>query len=59
MSALRISTDKSELDVDMIHAFLRDQTPWARGMPGHAGARGRLALLRRLRTDARWPSRGW
>ncbi|MBR8653051.1 GNAT family N-acetyltransferase [Achromobacter sp. Marseille-Q0513] len=64
MSALRISTDKSELDVDMIHAFLRDQTPWARGIPRDtleralAGSRcygayldGRQVAFARLVTD--------
>lgn len=31
--ALRISTDRRELDVDTIHAFLRDHAPWALGIP--------------------------
>lgn len=32
---LRISTDKRELDVDVIHAFLRDQAPWSLGIARH------------------------
>jgi GNAT superfamily N-acetyltransferase len=31
--ALRVSSDKRELDVDMIHTFLSEQAPWAKGMP--------------------------
>ncbi|GLU31357.1 GNAT family N-acetyltransferase [Trinickia caryophylli] len=31
--ALRISEDKSELDIELIHTFLRDHAPWARGIP--------------------------
>ncbi|WP_027210834.1 GNAT family N-acetyltransferase [Burkholderia sp. WSM2232] len=30
---LKISSDNSELDLDMVHAFLSQQTPWAKGMP--------------------------
>ncbi|WP_431266608.1 GNAT family N-acetyltransferase [Roseateles chitinivorans] len=30
---LRVSTDKTELEVDMIHAFLADESSWARGIP--------------------------
>jgi GNAT superfamily N-acetyltransferase len=30
---LRISSDKNELDVEMIYAFLSQETPWAKGMP--------------------------
>lgn len=30
---LRISSDKDELDLDMVHAFLSQETPWAKGMP--------------------------
>jgi GNAT superfamily N-acetyltransferase len=33
MSALRISTDKAELDVPLIHGFLAEQSTWAKGMP--------------------------
>lgn len=29
---LRISTDKRELDLDAIHAFLRDEAPWSKGI---------------------------
>ena len=32
MSALRISTDPAELDVDMIHRFLSKESYWAVGM---------------------------
>jgi GNAT superfamily N-acetyltransferase len=28
-----ISSDKGELDIDMIHAFLRDQAYWSKGIP--------------------------
>ncbi|MGN4067982.1 GNAT family N-acetyltransferase [Burkholderia gladioli] len=31
--ALRISSDKRELDVDAIHAFLHDHAPWSLGIP--------------------------
>lgn len=30
---LRISTDKSELDIALIHSFLSEQSTWARGIP--------------------------
>jgi GNAT superfamily N-acetyltransferase len=30
---LRISSDKQELDVDLIHAFLRDHAYWSKGIP--------------------------
>jgi GNAT superfamily N-acetyltransferase len=30
---LRISTDKSELDVPLIHQFLSEQSYWAKGIP--------------------------
>lgn len=33
MSALRISTDKAELDVALIHRFLSEQSGWAKGIP--------------------------
>jgi GNAT superfamily N-acetyltransferase len=29
---LRVSSDKRELDVDMIHTFLSQQAPWAKGI---------------------------
>jgi GNAT superfamily N-acetyltransferase len=29
---LQFSTDKARLDVPMIHAFLRDEAPWAKGI---------------------------
>jgi N-acetylglutamate synthase-like GNAT family acetyltransferase len=32
---LRVSTDKSELDVSLIHSFLAGQSTWARGIPRH------------------------
>ena len=32
MSALRISTDRAELDVALIHGFLAQQSTWARGI---------------------------
>lgn len=31
-AALRISSDKSELDIDVIHAFLRDHAAWSKGI---------------------------
>jgi len=31
-SELRFSSDKSELDIDLIHTFLRDETAWAKGI---------------------------
>lgn len=33
LSELKISSDKDELDVAMVHAFLSQETPWAKGMP--------------------------
>lgn len=30
---LTISSDKADLDIEMIHAFLSRQTAWAKGMP--------------------------
>jgi ribosomal protein S18 acetylase RimI-like enzyme len=30
---LQFSTDKTRLDLPMIHAFLRDEAPWAKGIP--------------------------
>ncbi|HZP66648.1 MAG TPA: GNAT family N-acetyltransferase [Rudaea sp.] len=33
MTALRISTDRAELDVELIHRFLSEQSSWARGIP--------------------------
>lgn len=32
---LHISTNKHELDLDMIHAFLHDQAPWSIGIARH------------------------
>lgn len=32
---LKISTDKAELDVSLIHGFLAEQSSWARGIPRH------------------------
>ncbi|MEQ4573803.1 MAG: GNAT family N-acetyltransferase [Gammaproteobacteria bacterium] len=33
MSRLRISTDKHELDVDLVHRFLSTEAYWSRGIP--------------------------
>ncbi|SFU70321.1 Acetyltransferase (GNAT) family protein [Polaromonas sp. YR568] len=33
MQTLRISTDKAELDVPLIHGFLAEQSTWAKGIP--------------------------
>ena len=33
MSAIAISTDKSLLDLDMIHAYLSEESYWAKGIP--------------------------
>jgi len=33
LSELEISSDKDKLDVAMVHAFLSQETPWAKGMP--------------------------
>ena len=32
IDALRISSDKSELDIGVIHAFLRDHAAWSKGI---------------------------
>ena len=32
-SDLRISSNKDELDIAMVHAFLSQETPWAKDMP--------------------------
>jgi GNAT superfamily N-acetyltransferase len=32
IDALHISSDKSELDIDVIHAFLRDHAAWSKGI---------------------------
>ena len=33
MTTLRISTDKAELDITLVHRFLAEQSSWARGLP--------------------------
>jgi GNAT superfamily N-acetyltransferase len=33
MIALRISTDPTELDIDLIHRFLSEDSAWAKGIP--------------------------
>lgn len=33
MDTLRISTDKHELDVDLVHRFLSTEAYWSRGIP--------------------------
>ncbi|MFC0682962.1 GNAT family N-acetyltransferase [Lysobacter korlensis] len=33
MEELRVSTDKRELDVDLIHRFLAEESTWAAGIP--------------------------
>lgn len=33
MKALRITTEKAELDIPSIHQFLSEQTTWAKGIP--------------------------
>jgi GNAT superfamily N-acetyltransferase len=33
MDALRISTDRGELDIDLIHRFLSEEAYWSRGIP--------------------------
>jgi GNAT superfamily N-acetyltransferase len=33
IGSLRISSDKKELDIDVIHAFLRDHAAWSKGIP--------------------------
>ena len=33
MEDFRISTEKAELDVQLIHQFLSEQTSWAKGIP--------------------------
>jgi GNAT superfamily N-acetyltransferase len=35
LDTLRISTDKHELDIDLIHTFLRDHAPWSLGIARH------------------------
>ncbi|MGH8782138.1 GNAT family N-acetyltransferase [Paraburkholderia sp.] len=32
-TALRISNDPRELDLDLVYTFLREETPWAKGLP--------------------------
>jgi GNAT superfamily N-acetyltransferase len=32
-TAIRISTDKEQLDVEMIHRFLSEESYWAKGIP--------------------------
>ncbi|WP_133650396.1 GNAT family N-acetyltransferase [Paraburkholderia flava] len=32
-AALRFSTDSGELDLDLVYTFLREETPWAKGLP--------------------------
>jgi GNAT superfamily N-acetyltransferase len=39
MSELRISTDKADLDLGLVHGFLSSQTYWARGIPQETVAR--------------------
>ena len=39
MSALRISTDKAELDLPLIHRFLSTQAYWSQGIPEETVAR--------------------
>jgi GNAT superfamily N-acetyltransferase len=33
LSELEISSDKDKLDIAMVHTFLSQETPWAKGMP--------------------------
>jgi GNAT superfamily N-acetyltransferase len=33
MQAFRVSTDKAELDIALIHQFLSEQSTWAKGIP--------------------------
>ena len=33
LSELEVSSDKDKLDVAIVHAFLSQETPWAKGMP--------------------------
>ena len=33
MSPFRISTDKAQLDVPLVHRFLSEQSSWAKGIP--------------------------
>ncbi|WP_436408029.1 GNAT family N-acetyltransferase [Burkholderia oklahomensis] len=62
--ALRFSTDKAELDIDAIYAFLRDEARWSKGIPRDVVERaiagslcfgayldGRLVGFARLVTD--------
>ena len=61
MDALRISTDKAELDLPLIHRFLSAEAYWCRGIPeetvaraidrslcfgGYAGSAGQVAFAR-------------
>ena len=39
MNALRISTDKQELDMDLIYHFLSTEAYWSRGIPRETVAR--------------------
>ncbi|MEJ5152428.1 GNAT family N-acetyltransferase [Comamonas sp. MYb396] len=39
MTNLRVSTDKSELNIPLIHQFLSTQTAWARNIPLHTLAK--------------------
>jgi len=40
MQELRISTDRNELDLAMIHRFLSEQSGWAKGIPLETLRRG-------------------
>ena len=35
MEEFRISTDKAELDIPLIHRFIAEESYWARGIPLH------------------------
>lgn len=39
MSAMRVSTDKAELDLPLIHRFLSTQAYWSQGIPEETVAR--------------------
>ena len=45
MSLLRISTDKAELDLPLIHRFLSTQAYWSRGIPEETVARAVAGTL--------------
>jgi len=46
---IEVSTDPSRLDVALTHAFLSEQSHWARGIPLERAARaGEFAVLRRV-----------